>query len=185
MGRMKENAIGREQAFLYGARVDSTSLEARTTGGLRFFITTNRNATGTQLTAAAITTAQLTGYNNGGFADVVVANPVAFADLNDPANTTIVRETIDDPMRGRTRVAWIDTEFGSVLTARDRWCLPHDAFGFSRENVVRRVLQPLIYEQLGKTGDSDQGQIVCEEGLEVKGEEHLFAFNNLAYTGSN
>jgi hypothetical protein len=185
MGRMKENAITREQAYLYGARVDSTTLEARTTGGLRFFITTNRNATATQLTAATITTAQLSGYNNGGFADVVVANPVAFADLNDPANTTIVRETIDDPMRGRTRVAWIDTEFGSVLTARDRWCLPHDAFGFSRENVVRRVLQPLIYEQLGKTGDSDQGQIVCEEGLEVKGEEHLFAFNNLAYTGSN
>ena len=183
--RMKENAIGREQAYLYGARVDSTTLEARTTGGLRFFIASNVNSTATQITAATITTAQLAGYNQGGFADVVMANPVALADLNDPANTTIVRETIDDPMRGRTRVAWVDTEFGSVLIARNRWMLPHDAFGFSRAQVVRRVLQPLIYEQLGKTGDSDQGQIVAEEGLEVKGEEHAFRFSNLSYTGSN
>jgi len=184
-GRMKENAIAREQAFLYGARVDSTTLEARSTGGLRFYITTNRNATATQLTAANIQTAQLTGYNQGGFADVVMANPVAFADLNDLANTTVVRETVDDPMRGRTRVSWVDTEFGSSLMARNRWMLPNDAFGFSREQVIRRVLQPLIYERLAKTGDSDQGQIVCEEGLEVKGEEHAYAFTLLGYTGSN
>ena len=182
--RMKENAISREQAYLYGARVDSTSSEARTTGGLRFYIATNVNSTATQLTAANITTAQLTGYNAGGFADVVMANPVALADLNDPANTTVVRETIDDPMRGRTRVGWVDTEFGSVLIARNRWMLANDAFGFSRDQVRRRVLQPLIYEQLGKTGDSDQGQIVAEEGLEVKVEEHAFRFNNLSYTGS-
>jgi hypothetical protein len=184
-GRTKENAIAREQAYLYGARVDSTTLEARSTGGLRFFITTNRNATATQLTAANIQTAQLAGYNQGGFADVVMANPVAFADLNDLANTSVVRETVDDPMRGRTRVSWVDTEFGSALMARNRWMLPNDAFGFSREQVIRRVLQPLIYERLAKTGDSDQGQIVCEEGLEVKGEEHAFAFNLLGYTGSN
>lgn len=185
MGRMKENAISREQAYLYGHRVDSTSSEKRTTGGLRFFITTNHNSTATQLTVANITTSQQTGYNAGGFADVVMGNPVALSDLNDPTNTTIVRETIDDPMRGRTRVSWVDTEFGSVLIARNRWMLPNDAFGFTAGQVVRRVLQPLIYEQLGKTGDSDQGQIVAEEGLEVKGEEHAFRFSNLGYSGSN
>ena len=45
--RMTENAISREQAFLYGARVNSTSLKVRTTGGLRFFITTNVDSTST------------------------------------------------------------------------------------------------------------------------------------------
>ena len=63
--------------------------------------------------------------------------------------------------------------------------LPHDAMGFNRENVVRRVLQPLIYEALAKVGDSRQAEIVCEEGLEVKGQAHLFRFNSLSYTGSN
>jgi hypothetical protein len=183
--RMKENAIDREQAYLYGFRVDSTTLEARTTGGLAFYITTNRNATATQLTAANIQTQQQAGYNQGGFADIVMANPAAFGNLNEIGNTSIVRETIDDPMRGRTRVQWVDTEFGSVLAARNRWMLPNDAFGFSKEQVVRRVIQPLIYERLAKTGDSDQGQIVCEEGLEVKGEEHMFRFSLLDATGSN
>jgi hypothetical protein len=185
MGRMTENAISREQAFLYGARVDSTTLKIRTTGGLRFYITTNVDSTSTQLTVATIQSRQQVGYNGGGFADIIFANPVALADLNDVANTSIVRETLDDPKRGRTRVAWVDTEFGSVMLARNRWVLPHDAFGVNRENVIRRVMQPLIFERLAKTGDSDQAQIVCEEGLEVKGEEHLFRFNNLSYTGSN
>lgn len=191
MGRTSENAISREQAYLYGAKVDSTTLKIRTTGGLKFWITTNVDATSTMLTTAAIQTRQQVGYNQGGFADVVMANPVAFSggltaeNLNDIGNTAIVRETIDDPKRGRTRVAYVDTEFGSVQIARNRWMVPMDAFGFSRENVTRRVLQPLIFQRLAKTGDSDQGQIVCEEGLEVKGEEHLFRFSNLAYTGSN
>ncbi len=182
--RMKENAIQREQAFLYGAKVDSTSLEARSTGGLRSFILSNLSSS-TQLTVTAIETVQQSAYNSGGFADVVMANPVAFSDLNDNNNTATVRETIDDPMRGRTRVQWVDTEFGSVLMARNRWMFPNDAFGITRENVRRRVIQPLIFERLAKTGDSDQGQIVCEEGLEVKGEEHLFRFHTLGYSGSN
>lgn len=184
-GRMAENAIHREQAFLYGARVNSTTLKRRTTGGLRFYITTNVDSSATTVGTVQITARQQVGYNAGGFADVFMANPVAFSDLNVLADTAIVRQTVDDPMRGRTRVAWVDTEFGSTLMARNRWVLPHDAFGFNRDNVVRRVLQPLIFERLAKTGDSDEGQIVCEEGLEVKGEQHLFRFNNLGYTGSN
>lgn len=183
--RTKENAIAREQAFLYGARVNSTSGKIRTTGGLRYFITTNVNSASTTLTVANITARQQTGYNAGGFADIVMANPVAFADLNAAADTLVVRQTLDDPMRGRVRVSFVDTEFGSVLMARNRWMSPNDAFGISTENVTRRILQPLIYEKLAKTGDSDQGMIVCEEGLQVKGEQHLFRFSGLTYTGSN
>jgi hypothetical protein len=63
--------------------------------------------------------------------------------------------------------------------------LPTDAFGFNRAQVIRRILQPLIFERLAKTGDSDQAQIVAEEGLEVKGEEHMFRYSNLSYTGAN
>lgn len=185
MGRIKENAISREQAFLYGARVNSTSAKIRTTGGLEFYITTNIDNASTSLTVATLLPRQQAAYNAGGFTDVVMANPVAFTDLNAVTDTSIVRDTIDDPKRGRTPVAWVETEFGSVLMVRDRWCLPTDAFGFNRQQVIRRVLQPLVYERLAKTGDSDQAQVVCEEGLEVKGEEHMFRFGNLGYTGSN
>jgi hypothetical protein len=181
MSRIAENAIGREQAFVYGTRVNSTSVKRRTTGGLRYYITSNVDSSATSVTVANLTTRQQNGFDAGGFADVLMGNPRVFADLNAAADTTVVRESVDDPMRGRTRVEWVDTEFGSVLIARNRWMLPQDAIGFSRSNVTRRVLQPLIFERLAKTGDSDEGQIVCEEGLEVKGEQHLFRYSTLAY----
>lgn len=184
MARMRENGISREQAYLYGTKTQSTTTKIRTTAGLRAFVLTNIT-TALTLDVTTLTGVQTTAYNAGGFSDVVMANPVAFGTLDNQADTAVVRTTVDSPQRGRVRVSWVDTEFGSTLMARNRWVLPHDAFGFNRENVVRRVLQPLIYEQLAKIGDSQQGQIVCEEGLEVKGEKHLFRFNSLSATGSN
>jgi hypothetical protein len=181
---MTENAIAREQAYIYGAAVNSTTAKIRTTGGLKSFITSNR-VTSTTLDVTSLTIAQLAGYNAGGFADVVMANPVAFATLNAAADTSIVRQTLDDPKRGRTRVAFVETEFGSVLMVRNRWMLPHDAVGFNKGQVRRRVLRPMVFERLAKVGDSDQAQVVCEEGLQVKGQAHLFKFDSLNYTGSN
>lgn len=185
MARMKENVISREQAFLYGTKFNSTSAKIRTTGGLANFIVTNVNTTSTQLTVANIQTQQQTIYNKGGAPDRLMANPVALADLNDVGNTSIVRVEISDDRRGRVRTAYVDTEFGSVAIVRNRWVSPFDAFLFSRENVIRRVLRPLTYEPLAKTGDADKGQVVCEEGLEVIGEEHSARFEALSYSGSN
>ena len=90
-----------------------------------------------------------------------------------------------DYRRGRMPVMEVQTEFGVVTVVRNRWLHPFFAFGFSRENVTRRVLRPLILERLAKTGDSDKAQLLCEEGLQVKGEEHMAKFNNLtAYPDS-
>jgi hypothetical protein len=183
MARMKENAISREQAYLYGTKSNSTTTKIRTTSGLRAFISTNVT-TATVLDVTTLTAVQLTAYNRGGFADVVMANPVGFTSMNDANNTAIVTQSVESAMRGRVRVQFVDTEFGSVLCARNRWMMPQDAFGFNREQVTRRILQGLIFERLAKIGDSDQGQIVCEEGLQVKGETHLFRFNSLGYVGS-
>jgi hypothetical protein len=40
-------------------------------------------------------------------------------------------------------------------------------------------MQPLIVEALAKTGDSDSVMLLCEEGLQVKGETHMARFTNL------
>lgn len=182
MARTKENAIAREQAYLYGAKTQSTTTKIRTTAGMFSFISTNV-ANFTTLTVSTLTSVQTTGYNRGGFADVVMANPVAFRDLNAAADTSIVRQMVDSPMRGRVRVSFVETEYGSALMARNRWMMGTDAIGFDRAQVVRRVMTPLIYEVLAKVGDSTQAQVVCEEGLEFKGEAHAFRFNSLEYTG--
>lgn len=182
MARTRENGISREQAYLYGTKTQSTTTKIRTTAGLFSFISTNVS-TNTALNVTTLTAVQLTGYNRGGFADVTMANPVAFNDLNAFTDTAIVRQWVDSPMRGRTPVDFVETEFGSSLMIRNRWMMGTDAIGFDRAQAVRRVLQPLIYQVLAKVGDSQQGQIVCEEGLEFKGEAHAWRMNSLAYTG--
>lgn len=179
MRRTQENVISREQAYVYGRRTDSTTTEIRSTGGLDYFITTTVNSTSTQLTEVNVSAAQQAGFNRGGVSDRLMTNPKSLVDLNDIANTSRVRQEVADYKRGRMPVMEFQGEFGIVTIVRNRWVHPLHAFLFGRENVTRRVLRPLILERLAKTGDADKAQIVCEEGLEVKGEAHMAKWNNL------
>lgn len=179
--RTQENAIAREQSFLYGRKTNSTTTKIRTSGGLDYFITSNVDSTSTQLTALKIQTRLQSTYNAGGVPDRLLVNPASLLDLNDVANATIVNQMMDDPRRGRVPVSMVFTEFGPLTIVRDRWVHPFHAFGIRREGVKRRILDPLMAEKLAKTGDSDKLQIVCEEGLEVKGQEHMFKFTALSY----
>ena len=111
--------------------------------------------------------------------DLLIANPASFATLNDSDNTETVRHVIDDPRRGRVPTMSIFTEFGETQAVRNRWCHAETAFLVAKEGISRRVMQPLVVEALAKTGDSDKVQIVCEEGLQVKGEQHMGKFTNL------
>ena len=184
MGRMAENVIGREQALVYGRKLNSTTAKIRTTAGLVAFIQSGKDTTLTQLTVANCSTVLQGCYNRGGLPDRLLANPVAFQDLNDVTNTSVIRMDIQDARRGRLRTALVETEFGSLPLVRHRWMAPSDAIFLRRDNAIRRILQPLVLERLAKTGDSDKAQIVCEEGLEVKGEGHMARLANLSYTGS-
>ena len=179
--RTYENSQSREQAFLYGQYVNSTSAKIRTTGGLGYFITTNVDSTSTQLTVLKIQSNLQACYNAGGLPDRLIVNPNSLVDINDISNTTIVRQTVDDPKRGRVSTSFVETEYGSLPIVRNRWVHPFDAFGIKRDLVTRRILRPLVFESLAKTGDADKGQVVCEEGLQVKGQKHMFRMNALSY----
>jgi hypothetical protein len=180
--RMKENVISREQAYLYGRSTNSTTTKIRTTGGLFNYITTNVEATATQLTVTSVTTQQQAAYTHGGVWDTLMASPISLPDLNATADTQRVRQEVQDARRGRMPTMTVFTEFGQVTVARNRWLNPSDAVGFSRENVIRRVMRPLVLERLAKTGDSDKAQIVCEEGLEIKGQTQCSVFDALVYS---
>lgn len=180
--RLRENGISREQAFIYGRKTNNTSTEIRTTGGLDYYITTNQDTTSTQITITAVEALQQKAFNKGGVFNLLGANPKALGDLNATTDTARVRQEAVDPIRGRQPVMTVYTEFGPLTIVRNRWIHPTHAFGWTRENVVRRVLRPVTAERLAKTGDSDKLQIVGEEGLEVKGEEHMAKFTALSYT---
>jgi hypothetical protein len=183
--RSIENVITREQAYLYGQAVNDTTNKMRSTGGLSYFLSSNVDSSSTTLTRAAIETQLQTCYNNGGVPDLLIANPASLATLNDTDNTATVRHTFDDPRRGRVSTMSIFTEFGDVTVTRNRWCNAETAFLVKKEGIQRRVMQPLVVEALAKTGDSDKVQIVCEEGLQLKGQTHMARFSGLtSYTGS-
>jgi len=179
--RTYENSQSREQAYLYGSYYNSTTTKIRTTGGLAYFISTNVDSTNTGLTALTVQTNLQTCYNAGGLPDRLIVNPNSLKDLNDIGNTSIVRQTVDDPKRGRVSTSFVETEYGSLPIVRNRWVHPFDAFAIKRDLVTRRILRPLVFESLAKTGDADKGQIVCEEGLQVKGQKHMFRMTNLNY----
>ena len=177
-GRSVENVITREQAYLYGQYNNDTSNKRRSSGGLNYHITSNTDTT-TTLTITALENLQQKCYNAGGMPDLLIANPASFATLNAVGDSGRVRTVIDDPRRGRVPVSSVFTEFGETQMLRNRWCLAETAFLISKDGISRRVMQPLVVEALAKTGDSDKVQIVCEEGLQVKGEQHMGKFTNL------
>lgn len=182
MHRMEENVISREQAILYGERVNSTNDEWRSMGGMAYYLASNLDTSATTLTEAVVRSKQQVVYNKGGRVDRLAANPVSLQDLDSLDDSNRVRVTIDDPRRGRVPVTIVITEFGPVTVVRNRWLLTNHAVLFNREGVIRRPMTPLIYEQLAKTRDGDDGHIVCEESLEVKGEDHMVWLDALAYS---
>lgn len=180
--RSKENVVAREQAYLYGPRTNSTTTKIRTTGGIVSFITSNVDATSTQLNVTTVEALMQSAYDRGGVPDILAANPHSLADLNALNDSGRVRVDIADARRGRQRVMAVHTEYGDVTVVRNRYLQKSDALLWSREQVIRRPLRPMMMERLAKTGDSDSLQLLCEEGLEVKGEEHLGRFSALSYT---
>lgn len=182
LNRTKENVIMREQAYLYGVKYNSTTSKIRTTGGLFSQITSNVDSTSTQLTVTSIQAQMQACYEDGGVPDLLMTNPACLSDLNALNDADRVRVDIDDPRRGRQRVMVVHTEFGDVTVVRNRYVFKNHAALWTKDQLKRRILRGFQMERLAKTGDSDKAQILCEEGLQLKGEEHAAKFTALAYT---
>ncbi len=181
--RTQELSIRREQAILYGQRIVDTN--RRSMGGIFYYTTTNTTTT-TVLNVTSVAAMQQTCWAAGGMPDRLAANPIALSDLNALADTSRVRMDFADNRRGRVPIMVVITEFGELTVVRNRWMrtgtTATDALLFKRDQVVRRPLRPLVLEPLAKTGDRDTMMMVCEESLEVKGQNHMAKFTGLSYS---
>lgn len=185
MNTMQALNLGVEQAAVYGVKHLVTATNRRQTGGLDYYIATNEDTTSDWLTVDSIETQQQNAYNAGGAFEVIMAQPGAFAALNNlTGNERVQTVTVDDAKRGRTRTTSVMTEYGEVQLVRNRWIKKTEAFGYSRDNFVMRQFQPMIMEKLAKTDDTDTYSMVCELGFEVKGEAHMAKWTGLDVTSS-
>ena len=176
--RVKENAIGQEQAVLYGVRSDDTTNHWRTMGGLNYWITTNIDSSTTTLTEAAILSELQTLFVAGGTPDRAVMGPKQKRTAS--AFNTGIQIRVDrvDNGRGQT-VDYFDSDFGRISLLLNRWCRTTDLFLFQREQAEITTLRPLTFEMLAKTGDSMKGQIVAEKSMRFKRERHAAKFTAL------
>lgn len=182
---MLSEAINMEQSFLYGKKWQSDP--RRMTGGLDFFLTSNRIANGVSgdwLTVTEVQKRQQVAYNKGGMFHRIVGNPAIFEALNNIAGNERVRLDWDDAYRGRQRATAIVTEYGEVMLHRNRHARLTDAFGVNTEDLIARVMQPMIMQPLAKTGDRDRWMFVAEQGWEVKGESHQVMWTGLDVTAA-
>jgi hypothetical protein len=106
--RLKEIAVAIEQAIIYGIRVEDTSNEWRSMGGLLYFITTNVDSTTTNaISYSAIRTQMQNAYNQGGMTDLIVVPPAQKVKISDFDSTLV---TLDRTDRQRGAVV------GQILT---------------------------------------------------------------------
>jgi hypothetical protein len=175
--RTKEQFVALEQALLYGTRVDDASGERRSMGGLDYYITTNIDATTTDITEAALTTQLETAFNLGGGVTTLLV-PAGQKRKISAWGGTLVRFSQGERVRGFV-VDTIETDFGVINIILNRWLRKSDVFGFNREQATLMTLRPFTFEMLAKTGDSVKGMVVGEYSFTLKRQMHAFKMTAL------
>ena len=175
--RIKEVAIGMEQAFINGIPSAGTATTGRTTGGLTYWISTNLDSSTTTLTDSAIMTQMQACFDAGGNPDRFVIGSKQKRVIS-AINSSEIRYQQATNTRGQV-VDFYDTDYGRLSVILDRWCLTGQAFLFAREQAEIMTLRPLTFEMLAKTGDSTKGQVVAEKGFKFRKQSHAARFSAL------
>ena len=175
--RIKEMAIGVEQALVNGIVSAGSATIGRTLGGFTNYISTNVDTTTTTLTDSAILTQMQAAFDAGGNPDrfMLGSKQKRVVSGLDSSNIRYQQQT---NTRGQV-VEFYDTDYGRVSIILNRWCLVNQAFLFSREQATLLTLRPMQFEMLAKTGDSVKGQVVAEKSLRFRRQTHAARFNAL------
>jgi len=175
--RIKEMAIGVEQALINGITSAGSATVGRTMGGFSSYITTNVDSTTTTLTDAAILTQMQACFDAGGNPDRFMVGSKQKRVISGLDSSNIRYEQVTNA-RGQV-VQFYDTDYGRVSIILNRWALVNQGFLFAREQATLLTLRPMMFEMLAKTGDSVNGQVVAEKTLRFRRQQHSARFSAL------
>lgn len=177
--RIKEVGVAIEQAIWYGERNEDTTNEFRTMGGMKFYITTHIDSTTTDITEAALLAQLQAIYDDGGRANWIAGGSTQKRKMSTFASTDI-RFDRGERTRGQV-VQFYESDFGVQSIVLDRWIRTEDLFIWDSEQPTLETLVggQLQFERLGKTGDAEKGQVVCEKTLRFRREKHSAMFTAL------
>ena len=175
--RIKEQAITMEYALINGIPGAGSATVGRTMGGLNYWISTNVDSSSTALTDSVIMVQAQACFDAGGNPDRLLLSSKSKRVVS-AIDSTEIRYGQNTNIRGQV-VDFYDTDYGRVSVILDRWCLPNQAFLFSRDQATICTLRPLQFEMLAKTGDFTQGQVVGEKTLRFRMQSHSAKFTAL------
>ena len=175
--RVKELNIQVEQALINGIPSAGSGTVGRTMGGINYWITTNVDSTSTSFSDSVLLTQLAACFNAGGRPDRLVVGTKAKYGLSG-INSSEIRYQQQTDRRGQ-KVDFYVSDFGVTSIVLNRWCLPNQAFLFSRDQATISVLRPTQFEMLAKTGDSMQGQVVAEKSMKFRVQSHAAKFTAL------
>lgn len=177
--RIREVAIGMDQAFQYGAKVEDTSNHWRTLAGMISWITSVTDTTTTTFSLSSINTMNQTIYGNGGNPDVLMVGAKQKGVVSTFTSAGTVQVQRGDGTAGR-KISIVENDFGTLSVMLNRWTRLQDAFLFNRDQGAICTLRPLQYQPLAITGDFLPGMIVGEKGFKWYRQAHSGRFTALA-----
>lgn len=175
--RVREMGVGLEQAVIYGIRVNDTTNEWRSMGGMVYYIATNVDSTTTDITYALTRTQMQSAWNNGGNVDLLImggTQKVKFSGFD----ATLVRIDLNERVRGSV-VGTIQTDFGTANILVDRHMRTADLIGLDSQYASLCTLERMAFEPLGRTGDAEKGQVVGEYSFKLRLEKRHLRFSAL------
>lgn len=177
--RLTEMWIGLEKAIINGDRLEDTTNERRSMGGLRFFITgaANVDSSTTTITEAALLNGVEAAFNKGGRLTTALMGFKQKRTIGG-FDSDKIRYTRMETERGKV-IDTIVTDGGSIRLGLDRWVKSSDLFLYNNEDLELVTLRPMQYEALAKTGDATNGMIVGEYGFKLHNAGKQYRFSAL------
>jgi hypothetical protein len=167
--KFKELAIRYERALVHSVRFLSADKKQRTLGGLLFQITTNVLSNTKANIKTLLNDSLVASYNLGASPNLLVVSPAVKIALSN-MDSTLVTVARDDQGAGQVK-SYFESDFGRLEFLTDRHFPRGKGIALERQYVMRQNFDDWFYEDLAKTGDSEQGEVVGEFSLKVKNEK--------------
>lgn len=177
--RLKELWIGLEKAIINGDRLEDTTNERRSMGGLRFFITgaANVDSSTTTITEPTLLNGIEAAFNKGGNITTALMGFKQKRTIGG-FDSTLIRYSQMETTRGHV-VDTIISDGGALRLGLDRWVKNSDLFLYNNQDLELVTLRPMQYEALAKTGDATNGMLVGEYGFKLHNAGKQYRFSAL------
>ena len=165
--KMDELMILLNKLPFYGEKyVGTDGALARTAGGLKAFITDNTSENSSAALTRALIDDMLSDiYADGGDTDLIICGAFQQRAINDMYEGFITTDRVESVGGMMIKQLMNPITGGMIDILVDRSCPADDLYLLQSSEIAFYPFDPFFYEDLGKTGDAELGQVVGEYGF--------------------